>query len=121
MESPYEVAMAPDGNGGIYPSLQLSGALDNMKNRGIEYLHVFSIDNALSKPADPIFIGYCVNNNADCGNKVVWKSHPHEAVGVVAMRNNKPCIVEYSEITKEMAERTDENGKFYHPQSYIFL
>lgn len=110
MESAGLVAMAPDGNGGIYPSLKLSGALDDMKNRGILYLHVFSIDNALVKPADPVFIGYCVNQEADCGNKVVWKAHPHEAVGVVAEKGNKPCIVEYSEITKELAESTNEEG-----------
>jgi UDP-N-acetylglucosamine/UDP-N-acetylgalactosamine diphosphorylase len=105
LESRGTVAMAPDGNGGIYPSLQSSGALRHMQDRNIQYLHVFSIDNALVKPADPIFIGYCIANQADCGNKVVWKSHPHEAVGVMAVRNDKPCIVEYSEITKEMAEQ----------------
>lgn len=111
MESTGAVAMAPDGNGGIYPSLNSSGALEEMKKRGVRYLHVFSIDNALVKPADPVFIGYCVNENADCGNKVVWKAHAHEAVGVVASKEGKPCIVEYSEITKEMAERTDDNGE----------
>ena len=105
LDSRSSVAMAPDGNGGIYPSVQSSGALRHMQDRNIQYLHVFSIDNALVKPADPIFIGYCITHHADCGNKVVWKSHPHEAVGVMAMRNQKPCIVEYSEITKDMAEQ----------------
>lgn len=110
LESAGMVSMAPDGNGGIYPALQVSGALNNMKHRGIKYLHVFSIDNALVKPADPIFIGYCVNHNADCGNKVVWKAHAHEKVGVVATKNNKPCIVEYSEISSEMAESVNDQG-----------
>ena len=80
-----------------------------MKDRGVKYLHVFSIDNALVKPVDPVFIGYCLSVNADCGNKVVWKAHAHEQVGVVASRNDKPCIVEYSEITREMAEKIDES------------
>lgn len=111
MESAGKVAMAPDGNGGIYPSLLKSGMLGDMKSRGIQYLHVFSIDNALVKPADPVFIGYCISQNADCGNKVVWKAHAHEQVGVVAEKAGKPCIVEYSDITTEMAERTDENGR----------
>jgi UDP-N-acetylglucosamine/UDP-N-acetylgalactosamine diphosphorylase len=105
------VAEAPDGNGGIYPALQKSGALQDMDSRGIRYLHVFSIDNALVKPADPAFIGYCIAQEADCGNKVVWKAHAHEQVGVVASRLGKPCILEYSEITKEMAERLDEHGR----------
>lgn len=109
MESAGVVAMAPDGNGGIYPSLQSSGALDDMREHGVKYLHVFSIDNALVKPADPVFIGYCLSVNADCGNKVVWKAHAHEQVGVLASRNKCPCIVEYSEITREMAEKLDKS------------
>jgi UDP-N-acetylglucosamine/UDP-N-acetylgalactosamine diphosphorylase len=111
MESAGKVAMAPDGNGGIYQSLLKSLTLDDMKSRGVKYLHVFSIDNALVKPADPVFIGYCISQDADCGNKVVWKAHAHEKVGVVAEKAGKPCVVEYSDITTEMAERTDQNGR----------
>lgn len=111
METPSKIAMAPDGNGGIYPSLQNSGMLADMTRRNIKYLHVFSIDNALTKPADPTFIGHCIYQNADCGNKVVWKSGAHEKVGVIAEKAGKCCVVEYSEITSEMAERTDENGR----------
>ncbi len=111
LESAGRVAMAPDGNGGIYPSLKNSGMLDDMATRGTKYIHVFSIDNALTKIADPVFIGHCLSKEADCGNKVVWKSGAHEKVGVLAEKAGKPCIVEYSEITSEMAERTDENGR----------
>jgi UDP-N-acetylglucosamine/UDP-N-acetylgalactosamine diphosphorylase len=110
IESPGRVSMAPDGNGGIYPSMQSSGALARMKQQGVEYLHVFSIDNALVKPADPEFIGFCIDQQADCGNKVVWKAHAHEKVGIVACQNGKPCIVEYSELTPEMATLTDDTS-----------
>jgi UDP-N-acetylglucosamine/UDP-N-acetylgalactosamine diphosphorylase len=107
METPSTVAMAPDGNGGIYPSLQASGALDEMISNGAKYLHVFSIDNVLVKPADPVFMGYCISQNADCGNKVVWKTEAHEKVGVMAERDGHACIVEYSDISIEMAEQFD--------------
>lgn len=82
-----------------------------MARRGIKFLHVFSIDNALTKIADPVFLGYCISQHADCGNKVVWKSGPHEKVGVIAEKAGKSCVVEYSEITTEMAERTDQDGR----------
>lgn len=109
MESASQVAMAPDGNGGIYPSLHNSGMLADMdERRHIRHLHVFSIDNALTKPADPVFIGYCISQNADCGNKVVWKASAHEKVGVIAEKGGKPCVVEYSDISTEMAERTED-------------
>jgi len=119
MEAAGKIAMAPDGNGGIYPSLQSSGALVDMSSRGVEYLHVYSIDNALVKPADPVFIGYCISVKADCGNKVVWKAHAHEKVGVVASRGEKPCIVEYSEITEEMAEKRDDKDRLVYGAANI--
>ena len=112
MEGAGKVAMAPDGNGGIYPSLLNSGMFSDMNDvRKIKYLHVFSIDNALTKPADPTFIGYCISQGADCGNKVVWKSHAHEKVGVIAEKDGKSCVVEYSDISKEMAEAVDNSGR----------
>jgi UDP-N-acetylglucosamine/UDP-N-acetylgalactosamine diphosphorylase len=119
LEGPGKLAMAPDGNGGIYPALQKSGALGDMVKQGVKFLHVFSIDNALVKPADPVFVGYCLQQNADCGNKVVWKAGPHEKVGVVAERAGKPCIVEYSEITTDMAEQTDEQDRLVYGAANI--
>lgn len=107
LESAGRVAMAPDGNGGIYPALQQKGALADMRSRGVEHLHVFSIDNALVRVADPHFLGYCIENDADCGNKSVWKAEPGEKVGVVVKRGGKPCVVEYSEMDQDSCERQD--------------
>ncbi|CAN0001897.1 unnamed protein product [Ectocarpus fasciculatus] len=107
LETGSRVAMAPDGNGGIYPALQRKGALADMRSRGVEHVHVFSIDNALVRVADPHFLGYCIEKKADCGNKSVWKSEPGEKVGVVVKRGGRPCVVEYSEMEKEACERRE--------------
>ena len=41
----------------------------------------------------------------------VLQAHAHERVGVICKRNGSPSVVEYSEISKEMAEQTDaESG-----------
>jgi len=111
LEAPTSLAVAPDGNGGIYPALVKHGILDDMKGRGIKYIHAFGVDNALVKPADPTFVGYCIKRGADCGNKVLWKTSPDEKVGVVATRGGRPCIVEYSDISKEMSERRGDDGR----------
>ena len=111
LETATSLAVAPDGNGGIYPALVKHGILDDMKRRGIKYIHAFGVDNALVKPADPTFVGYCIQQNADCGNKVLWKTSPNEKVGVVASKGGKPCIVEYSDISKEMSERKGTDGR----------
>ncbi|OQS06434.1 UDP-N-acetylhexosamine pyrophosphorylase [Thraustotheca clavata] len=107
LENYGSLSRAPDGNGGVYRALRVNGALDHMEANGVKYLHAFSVDNALCKVADPVFMGYCIEKNADCGNKVVWKTRPEESVGVVAKRNGSYCVVEYSEMDKATSELRD--------------
>jgi len=111
MESRSRLAMAPDGNGGLYKALLKNHILDDMDSRKVRYLHVYCVDNILVRMADPSFLGCCISNNADCGNKVVEKSNPTEPVGVVCWANGLAYVVEYSELPTEMAERRDADGR----------
>jgi UDP-N-acetylglucosamine/UDP-N-acetylgalactosamine diphosphorylase len=107
LESAGKVAEAPDGNGGIYRALHTQGVLADMQKRGVVGVHVFAVDNAIVKPCDPLFLGFCLTKGADIGSKVCPKTGPHEKVGVLCKRGGQYSVVEYSELDKERAEARD--------------
>ena len=78
-----KLARAPDGNGGLYWALRKENLTMDMRRRGVKYLHAYCVDNVLVKVADPVFVGYAIQNGADSANKVVEKAFPEEAVGVI--------------------------------------
>jgi UDP-N-acetylglucosamine/UDP-N-acetylgalactosamine diphosphorylase len=111
VESPTNLSLAPDGNGGLYRALQHSGCVEDIRRRGVEYLHVYGIDNVLTKSLDPLFMGLCIAKDVQCGNKVVWRAHKAEKVGVTAELDGRMHILEYSEIPPELAETEDDTGR----------
>lgn len=65
------IFQAPDGSGGLYKALWGNQILQDMaKKYGTKYVHVYGVENILTKMADPVFTGYCIKNNAKCAAKV---------------------------------------------------
>ena len=110
MESQTEVAMSPNGNGGWFSSMVNAGLLSDIKERGIEWINVFAVDNCLQRIADPMFVGATIAYGCESGAKVVRKAAPDERVGVLCTEDGKPSIAEYYEMTEEMATARKENG-----------
>lgn len=110
MENHYTISMSPNGNGGWYTSMHNCGILDDVKKRGLEWINVFSVDNVLQQIADAVFIGATLDSGCVSGAKVVRKAAPDERVGVLCLEDGRPSIVEYYEMTDEMATARKENG-----------
>jgi UDP-N-acetylglucosamine/UDP-N-acetylgalactosamine diphosphorylase len=121
LESGGAVAEAPDGNGGIYRALHLTGTLADMQARGVEGVHVFAVDNAIVKAGDPAFLGFCMGRGADVGSKACPKTGPHEKVGVLCKRGGAYAVVEYSELDKASAEAVDAAGELLYNAGNICI
>ncbi|KAK4748077.1 hypothetical protein SAY87_014663 [Trapa incisa] len=110
METPYRVAKAPDGNGGVYSALRYSKLLEDMAARGVKYIDCYGVDNALVRVADPTFLGYFIEKGSDAAAKVVRKAYPQEKVGVFVRRGKGGplTVVEYSDLDTTLASAINQ-------------
>jgi len=100
-ESNGHLALVPDGNGGCFRALSSSGALEWLREQKIKFVFLYGVDNILAKPCDPAFIGAFASSKMAAASKVVKKKSPEEKMGVFALKNGLPAVIEYSEIPKE--------------------
>ena len=114
LESTHKVFMNPNGHGGSLSALQRSGALDDMRQRGIDLIYYFQVDNVLINICDPVFLGYHLQKEAEMSAKIVAKTDPEEKVGVLARIDARLGVVEYSDLpdTEKRATNSDGTLKF---------
>ena len=112
LEAKNRIATSPNGNGGWFNSLLNNKEAKEMFEKfNIEWLNIFAVDNVLQKIADPVFVGATLGGNYQIGSKVIRKVDAFEKVGVMCNKNGKPSIVEYIDLTDEMAQETDASGE----------
>jgi len=111
LERPDRIFENPNGHGGALTALLSSGALDDMERRGVDTVFYYQVDNPLIRIADPSYLGFHLEADAEMSCKVIRKRDPMEKVGVVARSDAKIGVVEYTEIDDEHRFATDENGE----------
>ncbi len=105
------LALVPDGNGGCFRALAQSGTLAWLIERGVKYVFLYSVDNALCRVCDPAFIGALASEGRSMSaSKVVHKANANEKVGIFAFQNRKPGVVEYSDLPEEYRDMTNPDG-----------
>ena len=115
----FKIKEASDGNGGTYSSLRRSGCLADMKEKGIKWIFIGSVDNALLKMVDTTLLGIAIDRNVQIASKSVVKANPHERVGVFCKMNGHPKVIEYTELPEKMAEEIDSDGELKYGESHI--
>ncbi len=109
-----ELALSPNGHGGSLKALWTSGAVADMKQRGVTQISYFQVDNPLVKCVDPLFIGlHAIAGNgagAQMSSKMLPKAEPKEKVGVFVVDSGAMRVIEYSNLPDALAEQRDEQG-----------
>lgn len=114
LESPGSLALSPDGHGGSLRALMVSGAVADMKRRGVRLLSYTQIDNPLVRVIDPVFLGLHAaagDSSGEMSSKMVPKASATEKVGVLCRVDGKTAVIEYSDLPKELSERADAAGQ----------
>jgi len=110
MAEKHLIARSPDGHGGAITALKKSGALADMKRRGVQYLSYWQVDNPLVKLFDPLFIGLHAMDASEMSSRAVYKNAPKEKVGNFCLVDGKVTVIEYSDLPDRLAEKRDDDG-----------
>jgi len=110
MADKHRLCTSPDGHGGSLWALRRSGALEDMRQRGIEYISYWQVDNPLVRVIDPLFIGLHARAGAGMSSKALKKRDPLEKVGNFCMDDGRVTVIEYSDLTDEQAHRRNPDG-----------
>jgi UDP-N-acetylglucosamine/UDP-N-acetylgalactosamine diphosphorylase len=108
-----ELAANPDGHGGSIRALHMSGALEDMKRRGVEHISYFQVDNPIVKVIDPVFIGLhagAPDSSAEMSSKMVPKAYAEEKMGVFCRAGGRTLVIEYSDLPAHLAHDRAPDG-----------
>ncbi|MBQ7695521.1 MAG: UDPGP type 1 family protein, partial [Lentisphaeria bacterium] len=110
MSSPESLALSPDGHGGTLLALRKSGALEQMKKDGAEYISYFQVDNPLVPVVNPLFIGMHDLEGSEMSAIMLAKTNAFEKLGNFCVCGGHLEIIEYSDLPAELAESRNPDG-----------
>ncbi len=111
LESPCSMALSPNGHGGSLLALHKSGALSDMRRRGVTQISYFQVDNPIVRCVDPLFIGLHDLHEADMSSKMLPKAFGKEKLGNFCLVDGKITVIEYSDLPEELAEARLPDGQ----------
>ena len=121
LDKNYHIKFAANGHGGTLFSMEKSGVIAEMKADGIKWISINGVDNVLVKPVDPLFVGLAVVHKVKGAIKSIAKASPREKVGVICRKKGRVGVVEYTEISNQMANLRDQEGNLIYGDAYALF
>lgn len=116
LDEPGHIAMNPNGHGGVIPATVENGIVADCKERGVDTLSYFQVDNWAVRVADPCFIGHHVMRDGEMSSKVHRKNEVREAVGVHCLCDGQYRVIEYTalDIYPQLLETNPDGSPRYY-------
>lgn len=108
-----QIKFASNGHGNVFEAMKKNGVISELKKRKIKYLLITGLDNILMKPIDEVPLGIMIDKDVKSIGKSIKKENPEEKMGVFCKKNGKVGVIEYSEISKELAKKKKGNELLY--------
>lgn len=105
-----ELFLSPNGHGGTVAALAGSGAIDDMRRRGVKHLFYLQVDNPLAPIADPEFLGYHLLAESELTSMAITKQTPEDRLGNFVSIDGRVQIIEYSDFPIEVAQERNADG-----------
>lgn len=111
LAAPDSLALSPNGHGGSLKALWTSGAIDDMKHRGVTRISYIQVDNPIVKVIDPRFLGLHALDETQMSSKMLPKREPLEKLGNFCVVDGRMTVIEYSDLPNELAHQRDDEGQ----------
>jgi UDP-N-acetylglucosamine/UDP-N-acetylgalactosamine diphosphorylase len=105
------LALSPNGHGGALLAMRTSGALADMRQRGVEHISYWQVDNATVYVIDPLYLGMHDLKGSEMSCRSLTKTGPFEKLGNFTIINGRLEIIEYSDMPNAMAEALCPDGQ----------
>jgi UDP-N-acetylglucosamine/UDP-N-acetylgalactosamine diphosphorylase len=105
----------------VLAALAASGGLEHARARGARVFSYFQVDNALARPADPLFLGLHALEGAQMSSKVVEKRDAAERVGVIGRVDGRLSCIEYSDLPSELRDARRADGELVYGAGNIAI
>lgn len=109
LEAPGKISKGPDGNGYALKLFCEHKLDEKWEKLGVRSINIVPIDNPLADPFDAELINAHEEKGADVTVKAVFRHNPEEKVGIVALKNGKIQIVEYTDLPSDSSLFTIAN------------
>lgn len=108
-----QIKFASNGHGNVFEAMKKNGVISEFKKRKIKYLLITGLNNILMKPIDEVLLGIMIDKDVKSIGKSIKKENSEEKWAFFVRRMENFGIIEYSEISKELAKKKNENELLY--------